>query len=85
MNIVPFPLFLSFMWLLLATVSLTSGIFAKTLFLSSTSDVHARISGPVTKFPLLVLFIASSLTSVCTLSLCCSCVGGLPGFVRDNM
>jgi hypothetical protein len=69
MNIVPFPLFVSFMWLLLATLSWTSGNFAKTLFSSSASDVHARISGPVTKLPLLVLFIATSLTSVCTLFL----------------
>jgi hypothetical protein len=69
MNIVPFPLFVSFMWLLLATLSWTSGNFAKTFFSSSASDVHTMIIGPVTKLPLLVLFIAASLVSVCALSL----------------
>jgi len=73
MNIVPFPLFVLFMWLLLATLSWKSGNFANTLFSSSASDVHARIIGPVTKLSLLVLFIAASFASVCTLSILFLC------------
>jgi hypothetical protein len=60
---------LTFMWLSSASVSWTSGNFAKALFSLSAINFYARINGPVTKHPLLILFIAASLVSVCTLSI----------------